>query len=158
MMTGDSKGVGRAPIERLAARASAAGVTFRYQTPAQRLFMRQGCVGGIAFETDGESVTVEADAVIVATGGFQGNAAMMREQFGAGAEAVRLISPGTRFNTGDGIRIGREVGARVSGDWNGMHIEPIDPRSGASAPVNEARFCGSQTCRPWRASPATHRH
>ena len=26
-------------------------------------------------------------------------------------------------------------GADTSGDWNGMHIEPIDPRSRNSAPV-----------------------
>ena len=28
-----------------------------------------------------------------------------------------------------------DQGASVSGDWNGMHIEPIDPRSQHSAPV-----------------------
>jgi tricarballylate dehydrogenase len=28
-----------------------------------------------------------------------------------------------------------EVGAKTSGDWNGMHAEPIDPRSRNSAPV-----------------------
>ena len=128
-------GGGAAIVEKLSDAARAAGVTFRYQAPAQRLLMRQGCVGGVAFEADGRRVTADADAVIVATGGFQGNAAMMRAQFGPGAEAVRLISPGTRFDTGDGIRIAGEVGARRSGDWNGMHIEPIDPRSGASAPV-----------------------
>jgi tricarballylate dehydrogenase len=46
-----------------------------------------------------------------------------------------LISPGTRFDTGDGIRMAREQGARVSGDWDGMHIEPVDPRSSHPAPV-----------------------
>jgi tricarballylate dehydrogenase len=97
--------------------------------------MRQGRVSGVAFGANGGSAIADADAVIVATGGFQGNPAMMREQFGAGAEAVRLISPGTRFNTGDGIRLASAAGAKFSGDWNGMHIEPIDPRSGASAPV-----------------------
>jgi tricarballylate dehydrogenase len=128
-------GGGAAIVERLAEAATATGVTFHYEAPAQRLLMRQGRVGGVAFGPGGGSATAGADAVIIATGGFQGNAAMMRAQFGAGAEAVRLISPGTRFDTGDGIRIGKEVGARTSGDWNGMHIEPIDPRSGASAPV-----------------------
>jgi len=29
----------------------------------------------------------------------------------------------------------KDHGAAVSGDWNGMHIEPVDPRSGHSAPV-----------------------
>jgi tricarballylate dehydrogenase len=28
-----------------------------------------------------------------------------------------------------------DQGARVSGDWNGMHIEPVDPRAKNSAPV-----------------------
>jgi tricarballylate dehydrogenase len=85
----------------------------------------------------GEGVTtmLEADAVILAAGGFQGNAAMMRTQFGPQAETMRLISPGTRFATGDGIRMAREQGAAVSGDWNGMHAEPVDPRSTGSAPV-----------------------
>jgi tricarballylate dehydrogenase len=128
-------GGGAALVEKLSEAAKAAGVTFCYQAPAQHLLMQQGRVGGVAFGTGGGSATAEADAVIIATGGFQGNAAMMRKQFGAGAEAVRLISPGTRFNTGDGIRIATEIGAKISGDWNGMHIEPIDPRSGASAPV-----------------------
>ena len=48
---------------------------------------------------------------------------------------IQLISPGTRFDTGDGIRMATEQGASISGDWNGMHIEPIDPRSKHSAPV-----------------------
>ena len=48
---------------------------------------------------------------------------------------MRLISPGTHFNTGDGIRMGVAQGAHTSGDWNGMHAEPVDPRSKNSAPV-----------------------
>ena len=73
--------------------------------------------------------------MILASGGFQGNAAMMREHFGPGGESIRLISPGTRFNTGDGIRMAIEQGADAAGEWNGMHSEPIDPRSKNSAPV-----------------------
>src|SRR5947209_4966648 len=48
---------------------------------------------------------------------------------------MRLISPGTAFNNGRGISIGVAAGARTSGDWNGMHAEPVDPRSRNSAPV-----------------------
>jgi len=51
------------------------------------------------------------------------------------ADSIKLISPGTRFDSGDGIRIATDQGAKVSGDWNGMHIEPVDPRSRHSAPV-----------------------
>ena len=60
---------------------------------------------------------------------------MTRKHFGAAAETLKLISPGTRFDTGDGIRMAIDQGASISGDWNGMHIEPIDPRSAHSAPV-----------------------
>jgi tricarballylate dehydrogenase len=60
---------------------------------------------------------------------------MMRTHFGDRALTMRLISPGTNFNTGDGIRIAMQLGADLSGDWNGMHAEPIDARSKNSAPV-----------------------
>jgi tricarballylate dehydrogenase len=60
---------------------------------------------------------------------------MMGAQFGPGGETVKLISPGTRFDTGDGIRMAMDHGASTSGDWNGMHMEPVDPRSKGSAPV-----------------------
>jgi tricarballylate dehydrogenase len=48
---------------------------------------------------------------------------------------MKLISPGSRFDTGDGIGLASELGATLSGDWNGMHAEPVDPRSKSSAPV-----------------------
>jgi tricarballylate dehydrogenase len=84
---------------------------------------------------DGVTTTLDADAVVIASGGFQGNRAMMRAQFGLKGETVQLISPGTHFDTGDGIRMAIDQGATISGDWNGMHIEPVDPRSHHSAPV-----------------------
>jgi tricarballylate dehydrogenase len=46
-----------------------------------------------------------------------------------------MISPGGKFNTGDGIKMALALGAERSGDWNGMHAEPIDARSKNSAPV-----------------------
>jgi tricarballylate dehydrogenase len=129
-------GGGAAIVERLSDAAKAAGVKIRYEAPATRLVMSQSRIGGVAFESGGGAAAiVDADAVVLATGGFQGNATMMRKHFGSGAESIRLISPGTRFNTGDGIGMAQDLGARVSGDWNGMHIEPIDPRSTRSAPV-----------------------
>jgi tricarballylate dehydrogenase len=129
-------GGGAAIVERLSDAAKAAGVKIRYEAPATRLVMSESRIGGVAFESGGGAAAIiDADAVVLATGGFQGNAAMMRKHFGSGAESIRLISPGTRFNTGDGIRMAQDLGARVSGDWNGMHIEPIDPRSTRSAPV-----------------------
>ncbi|MGP1680681.1 MAG: FAD-binding protein, partial [Burkholderiales bacterium] len=75
------------------------------------------------------------DAVVLASGGFEGNAEMLHQHFGPGGEGLRPISPGTAFNDGGGIRAALAAGARRSGDWNGMHAEPVDARSHASAPV-----------------------
>jgi len=130
-------GGGGAILAKLLEAAKRAGVKFLYETPVDQLVMADGrCVAGVRIRSgDGVSMTLAADAVVLATGGFQGNPGMMRAHFGPGAETLRLISPGTRFDTGDGIRMATDQGATTSGDWNGMHIEPIDPRSEDSAPV-----------------------
>ena len=129
-------GGGSAIIEKLADAAKRAGVKVRYESTASRLVVEDHRVVGVDVQTgDGAATTLAADAVILATGGFQANPAMMRAQFGPGAETIKLISPGTRFDSGDGIRMATDLGASISGDWNGMHIEPVDPRSTHSAPV-----------------------
>ena len=125
-------GGGPAIIAALTRAARAAGVTIRHGCAARAIVTQAGRISGLALEG---GATIAADAVVLACGGFQGNGTMMRAHFGAGAETMRLISPGTRFNTGDGIEMGLALGASRAGDWNGMHAEPIDARSHNSAPV-----------------------
>ena len=129
-------GGGGAIVAKLLEAAKKAGVKICYETEASRILTAEGRVRGIEVRnSDTVTTTFDTDAVILASGGFQGNPAMMRAQFGAKAETLRLISPGTHFDSGDGIRMATEHGARISGDWNGMHIEPVDPRSKNSAAV-----------------------
>jgi tricarballylate dehydrogenase len=131
-------GGGSAIVEKLLNAAKGAGVKIRYESEVSRLIMAaEGRrVSGVAVQgSDGVTTTLDADAVVLATGGFQGSPTMMRAHFGSRAETLRLISPGTRFDSGDGIRMAADQGAGLSGDWDGMHIEPIDPRSQSSAPV-----------------------
>jgi tricarballylate dehydrogenase len=131
-------GGGRALVAALSAAAKQLGVTIRYGCPASDIVSAErGGVAGVAVRSGavGGAETVAADAVVLACGGFAADGEMMRAHFGPGGETMPLISPGTHFNTGDGIRIGIARGALTSGDWNGMHAEPIDPRSKNSAPV-----------------------
>jgi len=130
-------GGGSAIVEKLLDAVKRAGVNVRYQSAVNKLVIADGlCIGGVGIlSSDGVASKLDADAVILATGGFQGDPAMMRAHFGSLADSIKLISPGTRFDSGDGIRIATDQGAKVSGDWNGMHIEPVDPRSRHSAPV-----------------------
>ena len=109
-----------------------AGVVFRFGCPAQSLAAEGGAVRGVRL-ADGE--TLSAAAVVLACGGFQANSEMMREHFGAGGEAVPLLAPRAHFNAGDGIRMALDLGADFSGERDGMHIEPVDPRSKNQAPV-----------------------
>ncbi len=113
--------------------AQSAGVEFRYACALRRLRLEAGRVAGVEVGPGGE--TLRADAVVLASGGFEGNAEMLREHFGPGGESLPPISPGSAYNDGAGIRAALEAGARRAGDWNGMHIEPVDARSQASAPV-----------------------
>ena len=128
-------GGGPAIVDKLVQAARKAGVAFRYGTAAQSLVGESGRVTGLVIAHGGVSETLPTSAVVLACGGFQGDGAMMCEHFGEGAQTMRLISPGTRFNTGDGIRMALALDADLGGDWNGMHAEPVDARSRNSAPV-----------------------
>jgi tricarballylate dehydrogenase len=112
--------------------AREAGVVFRFGCAADALQTENGAIAGVRL-ADGE--TLPADAVVLACGGFQANAAMMREHFGEGGDAVPLLAPRANFNAGDGIRMAQGLGADLSGEPDGMHIEPVDPRSKNQAAV-----------------------
>ena len=128
------EGGGPAIIKALTAAAKRAGVVFRHNCRAEQLVEDRDGIKVVIDHGDARE-TLSADAIVLACGGFQGHGAMMREHFGPGAEAMRLISPGSRFNSGDGIRMAVQLGADRSGDWNGMHAEPVDARAKNSAPV-----------------------
>ena len=128
-------GGGRTIVERLSKAASQVGVQILYDCAAVRA--TSGERRRYALKTTGSrgNQIIEADALVFASGGFQGNPEMMRAHFGPAAAGIKLISTGTNFDTGDGIRLAQDLGASLSGDWDGMHAEPVDPRSRQSAPV-----------------------
>jgi tricarballylate dehydrogenase len=120
-------GKGAGILDAFVKSAKTKGVEFIYDCAAKRLLLNsENAVSGIE-TADGR--TYSAKAVVLACGGFQGNLDMMREQFGDRATSLRPISPGTAHNDGEGIRMALAAGATPSGDWDGMHTEPVDPRS-----------------------------
>ncbi len=124
-------GAGAAIVDRLTRAAHAAGVGFDYATDAQTIELGAG--GAVAAlhvrGADGADERIATAAIVLACGGFESDPAAMREHLGAGAESIRPITPGTAYNTGGGIRMAIAAGARTAGDWNGVHVEPVDPRS-----------------------------
>jgi tricarballylate dehydrogenase len=128
-------GGGAGLVATFARAAKQAGVEIRYGCGAEELVVDGGRIACVVVSAGDRRETLAADAVVLASGGFQGNAEMMLRHFGPGGDTMRLISPGTRFATGDGVRMALAVGADRAGDWNGMHAEPLDARDPKSAPV-----------------------
>jgi tricarballylate dehydrogenase len=109
----------------------AMGVEVQYETTATALVIdEEGGVAGLVVETPtGESKTILAGAVILASGGFQGSEPMMSEHIGF---FVPPISLGGRHNRGEGIRMALDAGATATGQWNEYHPLPADPRTSES--------------------------
>jgi tricarballylate dehydrogenase len=70
---------------------------------------------------------ISAPSVVIATGGFQANQEMRTRYLGT--EAANWRVRGTRFNTGDGIRMAVDIGAATIGNFADIHCAVIDARS-----------------------------
>jgi len=118
-LTVEAWGGGPGLIDALTARAAALGVRVIYGARATRLTAASGRISGVTIERSLQSEHIEADAVVLASGGFEANAAWRARYLGPGWELARVR--GTRFNTGDGIRMAIDVGAGTRGHWSGCH-------------------------------------
>ncbi|RDD96935.1 FAD-dependent oxidoreductase [Paracoccus pantotrophus] len=129
-------GGGLALVEVLTKKAEDLGVTFHFETAARRLTQDAlGTVTGLlADNAKGEKLAFTGK-VILACGGYQGNAEMQARYFGERARYIRPIARGGYYNRGEGIQMALDVGAATCGDFSEYHAEPIDPRSGVSEPI-----------------------
>ncbi|MBE5962177.1 MAG: FAD-dependent oxidoreductase [Lachnospiraceae bacterium] len=112
---------GSVAINTLLDQATALGSEVLFETEGKELiFNEDGTVAGvIATTTDGRELHILADSVVLATGGFGGNAEMMAEVFGEKAGTALVTN-----NTGDGIQMAWSAGAAELGldvaQWFGM--------------------------------------
>ncbi len=79
---------------------------------ASRLLMRDGRCAGVAWDRAGSAEQLEAVAVVIADGGFQGNLDLLRTHITASPERVK--QRGTSTGIGDGLRMAREAGAAIT--------------------------------------------
>lgn len=131
------RGGGLALVEGLAAAAERLGVTFFYETTANDLILDDsGTVAGVRANKKGEgALTFRARAVVLASGGYEGNPEMLAQYMGPRALLLRPIARGGYYNKGEGIRMALRIGAAPCGDFSSYHAEPIDPRSGIAEPA-----------------------
>jgi tricarballylate dehydrogenase len=106
--------------------AKKAGIDVRFESKAQRLITdARGRVTGVEIrKPDGATETIEAKAVVVASGGFEANVEMRTRYLGPNWDLARVR--GTPYNTGDGIKMALEIGAQPWGHWSGCHAVQWD--------------------------------
>jgi tricarballylate dehydrogenase len=84
-----------------------------HETEASSLILEGKKIAGARVSTKEGSSEISSKAVILAAGGFQANPEMVTRYIGPGGN--NLVLRGSPYNTGDGIRMALEVGAKI--DW-----------------------------------------
>jgi tricarballylate dehydrogenase len=115
-------GPGLVAAEHEAARRN--GIDILYGTRALSLLLDERRVLGVHVRRGGRSFDIAAKAVVLACGGFEANAEWRTRYLGPGWDLAKVR--GTRFNTGDGIRMALEAGAMPWGNWSGCHAVAWD--------------------------------
>jgi tricarballylate dehydrogenase len=122
-------GGGLAIVETMGKAARGLGVEFHFETTARSLLTGANGVTGIVADTPSGRVTF-GGRVVLASGGYQGNAEMMARYHGGRALTSRPVARGGNYNKGEGIEMALAVGAATAGNFSLFHAEPVDPRSG----------------------------
>ncbi|MPY74853.1 MAG: FAD-dependent oxidoreductase [Alphaproteobacteria bacterium] len=116
----EAVGGGAGLVEAELQRVARIGCEIRYSTGASRLIQdRKRRITGLEVRGPNGYEEIAAKAVVLACGGFESNPEMRVCYLGPGWDLCRVR--GTRHNTGDGIRMAIDIGARPYGNWSGCH-------------------------------------
>ncbi len=103
------EGLGRALVGSLLKGCLDHGVVPHLEHRAVELVMQDGTVTGVRFETPEGVVVVRARSVVIATGGFESDEALVRDFL----RGPITYPAGVPTNTGDGLRMAMRVGAQL---------------------------------------------
>ena len=117
-------GAGEGVSEALFKAAEKSGVRIVYGTRALSLIEDASGVTGVRARKGRASLDIPAKAVVLAAGGFEANAEWRTRYLGPGWELAKVR--GSRFNTGDGLRMALDIGAMPFGNWSGCHSASWD--------------------------------
>ena len=118
-LTVETHGGGPGLIKTLTQVTEAEGINIHYACRALKLIQMNGAVRGVNVKQQGNCFNIDADAVVLASGGFEANQEWRARYLGPGWDLARVR--GSRFNTGDGIRMALDIGATSYGHWSGCH-------------------------------------
>ena len=118
-LTLEAIGGGPGLVESLTQIAKKSGIEIWYSARAVSLITDDAGVHGVRVKREGKTTEVKAKAVVLAAGGFQANPEWRTRYLGPGWELAKVR--GTRFNTGDAIRMALDIDAAPVGNWSGCH-------------------------------------
>ncbi len=104
----DGSAVGEFLVQFYTAKLEELGIEVMLETEAKEIIVEDGKAVGVKAESPTANLTVNADAVILATGGFGANFDMLASYDPSLANAVTTNTPAA---TGDGIVMAQEIGA-----------------------------------------------
>jgi tricarballylate dehydrogenase len=123
-LTVEASGGGEGLIEAWTRAATKAGIAIHYGARAERLLADDEGIHGVALRHEGRTIEARGKAVILACGGFEANPEWRTRYLGPGWDLAKVR--GSRFNTGDGIRMALDIGAASYGNWSGCHAVAWD--------------------------------
>lgn len=118
-LTVEAVGGGPGLVNALHAEAERQGIEVLYEAQAIQLLHDEDGVHGVRARIKGKTADIRAKAVILACGGFQANVEMRTRYLGPNWDLAKVR--GTRYDTGDGIRMALEIGAMPYGNYSGCH-------------------------------------
>lgn len=113
----EAVGGGKGLVDALSSAVQRNGGQIMYGARAVELISDGGSVEGVLVGKRKEKIA--ARSVILASGGFEANAEWRARYLGPDWDLARVR--GTRYNTGDGLRMALELGATACGHWSGCH-------------------------------------
>jgi tricarballylate dehydrogenase len=118
-LTVEVVGGGPGLVAMLTAAAKKRNIGIRYQTRALDLLYDGNSVEGVRVRDGGAVRELRAKSVVLACGGFEANPEWRTRYLGPGWDLAKVR--GSRFNTGDGMRMALQIGASPCGNWSGCH-------------------------------------
>ena len=115
----EAVGGGPGLVDSLTQAARKSGIDIWYESRAVSLIAYDDGIHGVILKKAGKTVEVKGRSVVLAAGGFQANTEWRTRYLGPGWELAKVR--GTRFNTGDAIRMALDIGAQPTGNWSGCH-------------------------------------
>src|SRR5262249_2977700 len=115
----EARGGGFGLVEAEIKAAEKLGVEIRYDSRAVSLLHGRNGVEGVRVVSDRVEEDIGAKAVVLACGGFEANREWRARYLGRNWDLAKVR--GTRYNTGDGIRMALDIGAQPHGNWTGAH-------------------------------------